>query len=268
LLASPARLSAGCRFPLSLLLQARVTRESAARQDSDAVLAPATVRLRAHPHRPDPRSRRGAGSERARRHGIPRRTAAAPARQADQEPLRMKTPSLDDVLAYENSDIVHRFHKAYGISREEAADIFMQVKKWLWLANLRRQSGLDGGLHIDMSLVVIDEMWHNFVLFTKEYSAFCQRYFGYYLHHAPTTEAEERGHKDHLHALPRLERLQARKEQMRAQCEYIYDHLGNDTFVKWYLEYPKTYGYLRLAQLQLAAAEAQLAEIRPQAAAA
>lgn len=179
----------------------------------------------------------------------------------------MKTPTLEEVLAYDNSDVVYRFHKAYGITREESADIFEQVKKWLWLANMRRQSGIETGLNIDMSLVVIDEMWHNFVLFTKEYTAFCQRYFGYYVHHAPTTEAEERGHKDHLQSLPRAERMEARKEQLRAQCEYIYDHLGKDTFVKWYLEYPKVYGYHRLAQLQLEAAEERLAGMRPRAAA-
>jgi hypothetical protein len=36
-----------------------------------------------------------------------------------------------------------------------------------------------------MSSRRIDEVWHQFVLFTGEYFAFCERYFGSYLHHSP-----------------------------------------------------------------------------------
>jgi hypothetical protein len=179
--------------------------------------------------------------------------------------MELKTPTLDEVLAYECSDVVYRFRKTYGITHEESADIFEQVKKWMWLAHQRRLAGLETGLSIDIPIVVIDEMWHNFVLFTKEYTAFCKDFFGYYVHHAPTTEAEETGHRSHLQSLPRLERMQARKDRMREQYEYIYDHLGKDAFVKWYLEYPKTYGYRRLAELQLQAVDAKLAEVQPQA---
>ena len=182
--------------------------------------------------------------------------------------MQMKTPTLDEVLQYECADVVYRFHKTYGIPREAAADIFVQVKKWLWLAHQRRLAGLETGLSIDIPIVVIDEMWHNFVLFTKEYTAFCKHFFGYYVHHAPTTEAEETEHRGHLRSLPRLERVQARKDRMRGQYEYIYDHLGKDTFTKWYLEYPKTFGYRRLAELALAAVDAKLDEITPQAVAA
>jgi hypothetical protein len=179
----------------------------------------------------------------------------------------MKNHTLDEVLQYTNRDVVYRFMKTYGISWDAAEDIFEQVKKWLWLADHRRKSGIEQGLSIDMPIVVIDEMWHNFVLFTREYTEFCKRYFGYYLHHAPTTEAEELEHRGRLDSLPPMERMRARKDRMRGQYEYIFDHLGKETFVKWYLEYPKTYSYRRLAELQLQAVDAKLAEIRPKAAA-
>ena len=179
--------------------------------------------------------------------------------------MQTKNPTLDEVLQYECPDAVYRFRKTYGITHEESADIFVQVKKWLWLAHQRRMAGLETGLSIDIPIVVIDEMWHNFVLFTKEYTAFCKHYFGYYVHHAPTTEAEELEHRGHLQSLTRVDRMQARKDRMRSQYEYIYDHLGKDTFVKWYLEYPKAYGYRRLAELQLQAVDAKLAEVQPKA---
>ena len=41
--------------------------------------------------------------------------------------------------------------------------------------------------------MAIDEMWHTFVLFTQPYAAFCQRYFGRFIHHAPSTRVEREG---------------------------------------------------------------------------
>lgn len=173
----------------------------------------------------------------------------------------MKTPTLEEVLEYSNRDVVYRFKKNYSLSWEEAEDIFEQVKKWLWLANYRRQNGIREGLSIDLSLVVIDEMWHNFVLFTKEYTQFCMDYFGYYLHHGPATEEEEREHKARFQSLVGAERIRAVKDAKRPQYEYIYDHLGEDTFVKWYMEYPKIYSYRRLAELQLEAVNKNLSRV-------
>ena len=37
----------------------------------------------------------------------------------------------------------------------------------------------------------MDEMWHTFVLFTKEYAAYCEEKFGRFVHHVPTTKAEK-----------------------------------------------------------------------------
>jgi len=37
----------------------------------------------------------------------------------------------------------------------------------------------------DMTSRLVDEAWHQFVLFTAEYVEFGKRYFGIYLHHAP-----------------------------------------------------------------------------------
>jgi hypothetical protein len=36
---------------------------------------------------------------------------------------------------------------------------------------------------------VVDAAWHELILFTRNYRAFCQRALGRFLHHTPTTEA-------------------------------------------------------------------------------
>lgn len=166
-----------------------------------------------------------------------------------------KKISLEEVLKYQNDDVVHRFSKTYGLASEEALDIFQEVKRWLWLGHLCRARGQRGGLTIDHSLVVIDEMWHNFVLFTREYADFCKEKFGYYIHHAPTTEKEEREHRDGMSGLSRDERIALRIEQKRPQYELVYDELGRETFEKWYLEYPRKYSYPALVRMQLIAVE-------------
>lgn len=165
-----------------------------------------------------------------------------------------KRPDLEDVMAFENSDVVYRFKKNYGVSTEESQDIFDQVKKFLWLGNEQRCEGITKGLTIDHPIVVIDEMWHNFVLFTHEYTNFCNKFFGHYIHHAPATEAEEAHYRAELKAFTDTQALIAfKKESKRPQYEYIYDRLGKETFQKWYADYPRRYSYRKLTEMQLKA---------------
>ena len=87
--------------------------------------------------------------------------------------------NLSDVLSYKNEDVVDRFLTMYDLEHEEAQKIFTETLKWLWLGNK-----IDG-VFIDDSTLIIDEMWHNFILFTQEYEFFCLNNFGRYLHHQP-----------------------------------------------------------------------------------
>ena len=38
---------------------------------------------------------------------------------------------------------------------------------------------------VAMPSQVVDELWHNFILYTRNYQQFCQRAFGFFLHHTP-----------------------------------------------------------------------------------
>jgi hypothetical protein len=63
-------------------------------------------------------------------------------------------------------------------SSEDGEALFAEVIKYLILNRKYPDK------HWSMSSRLVDEVWHQFVLFTVEYSAFCTRYFGGYLHHA------------------------------------------------------------------------------------
>jgi len=42
---------------------------------------------------------------------------------------------------------------------------------------------------IEMVNEIVDEVWHTFILFTKEYADFCNQVMGKYIHHEPNTDA-------------------------------------------------------------------------------
>ena len=44
---------------------------------------------------------------------------------------------------------------------------------------------LSGRRFVSMPSQVVDDLWHEFILYTKGYEAFCQRAFGRFLHHTP-----------------------------------------------------------------------------------
>ena len=38
---------------------------------------------------------------------------------------------------------------------------------------------------VSMPSQIVDDAWHEFILFTREYETFCKKTFGYFLHHTP-----------------------------------------------------------------------------------
>ncbi len=149
---------------------------------------------------------------------------------------RLPTCPLGKALSYENPEVVSRFTQLYDVSFEEAADLFMETKKWLWLAS----DVESGALSITDPLLIIDEMWHNFVLFTLDYTRYCTDCFGRYIHHAPTTQGDkERRRKEFEDDPVRAGQEQATRLQL--QCDLIASRLGGATLLKWYVEYPARY---------------------------
>ncbi|MBV7314958.1 hypothetical protein [Shewanella sp. NIFS-20-20] len=163
----------------------------------------------------------------------------------------MKHPNIEQVLTYQNQNVIDRFIKLYNVEQTEAEQLFDDVKRWLWLASKTDSLGINKPLVIDSALVVIDEMWHNFMLFTREYCAFCNEYFGKYLHHAPFAQVNAR--QQQKIATDGSDNKQALIAKKRWQYELVFDHLGKDTFIRWFQRYPQQYTSLSLAQRALTA---------------
>jgi hypothetical protein len=142
--------------------------------------------------------------------------------------IRKTICTLDEALEYQNEEIIHRFLQIYDMSFAEAGDIFIQTKKWLWLLAVAHQDENMGKkvprLTIDKSLLSIDEMWHNFILFTQEYGKYCISKFGFYIHHKPNFAGKNQEEQTLLSLV----------DHRRNQYSYTYDVLGSDTLELWY----------------------------------
>jgi len=150
------------------------------------------------------------------------------------------TKSKNDLLSALDSDedflIIEGFMERYSVSREEALEILQETKKWLWLAseNIKEKKGFR--LFIDNSLMIIDEMWHNFILHTRAYQKFCNEKLNLFVHHEPTPASEKIIGFDSEEEKQKFEKNQ--EEKLSQQLSYIYDKLGAETLSKWYEEFP------------------------------
>lgn len=90
-----------------------------------------------------------------------------------------------EALDHEAPYLIEKLLKERVVETAEYAEaLFTEVKRYLVLNQIdRTRSWQMYSLHVD-------EVWHQFVLFTVEYVAFCHRYFGHYVHHAPSNAPE------------------------------------------------------------------------------
>lgn len=135
--------------------------------------------------------------------------------------------TLARVLRFRNRRIIDKFLERYRLPRREAEVLFRDMLMFLWL-------GSHKAIHIFPAQVLIDEMWHTFILHTKEYDLFCRRFFGRMIHHTPTPRPKKRGPRSSAETRSAL-RLR------RRTISAVYDCLGSDVAERWYATYAERY---------------------------
>lgn len=79
--------------------------------------------------------------------------------------------------SYKFEPLVVRLQAKLKISEQEARSLFSDLMTWMYICT-----------KVDKPInppEIIDEAWHNFILFTKEYNKFCQSFCGRFIHHLP-----------------------------------------------------------------------------------
>src|SRR5262249_52864847 len=115
---------------------------------------------------------------------------------------------------------------------ERAEAIFDDLVRFLWGTRRheidKKNSPADDRLNfvyiMDAEMREIDQMWHVFLLYTRDYKNFCETYFGEILHHQPDLVPyfETQG----FSFLPNLEKF----------LDYNYDLLGPETIQRWFAD--------------------------------
>ncbi|SFY19156.1 MULTISPECIES: glycine-rich domain-containing protein [Azotobacter] len=150
----------------------------------------------------------------------------------------LATPDFAMLMAYKNEDVLYKFQDAWRVDREEAEDIFTEMKKFLYVACLAQQECFN--MDIEEPTLMIDEMWHTFILFTRDYEAFCLKFFGGMVHHVPYSKTELKKSINNLSSQG-ITFGQAKAQKMRKQLDLIKATLGEKTLIKWYSEYATRY---------------------------
>jgi hypothetical protein len=88
---------------------------------------------------------------------------------------------VSDALTYEAPFLIEKLLKDHIVqSPEEGEALFTEVKRYIVLVTSDRTKIWE------MHSLRIDEVWHQFILFTWEYMDFCKRFFGGYVSHSPS----------------------------------------------------------------------------------
>lgn len=91
--------------------------------------------------------------------------------------------SLNAIMSYRHDGLVERLEDKMNLTHQAAEELFEDLKRFLYLC-----ASTDEPL---APSEMIDEAWHNFILFTKDYGTFCKRYAGRFIHHFPKTRAQK-----------------------------------------------------------------------------
>ena len=91
-------------------------------------------------------------------------------------PDRTRT-EIEKIMAYRNDLVLERFTRDYGDAVVDADRVFESFKQFMVACIVA-----DGP---KTTSPTIDDMWHTFVLHTREYRTFCQEYLGGFVEHEP-----------------------------------------------------------------------------------
>lgn len=88
--------------------------------------------------------------------------------------------TISQIMSYPMDNVLKRYMKDNSISAERAAIHERELKRFLAICVVYKEPiGMRGE---------VDELWHNFIMFTDDYASFCDEVAGHFIHHVPDDE--------------------------------------------------------------------------------
>jgi hypothetical protein len=79
-----------------------------------------------------------------------------------------------------HSAIKEKVRKKYPrLDEQQLEMVFRALKDYFWMCNMAKRN------MVAMPSQVVDDAWHEFILFTRAYKGFCEKALGRFLHHTP-----------------------------------------------------------------------------------
>ncbi len=133
-----------------------------------------------------------------------------------------------------SQEVAERYRKSFPQNKLTAEVAFRELLKYLWICDKLKKDKIaqpqnpefNFNIYIQDEMQEIDDLWHTYLLFTRQYQKLCLNAFGRFIHHEPVTH-EENKMKDKEEFLFETQKA----------LEYVYEHLGEDTLKIWYKEY-------------------------------
>lgn len=137
---------------------------------------------------------------------------------------------LHELLKYKNPHVLQRYEMDYSQNHLKSNDAFRELLKYLWITQKHAKDHQEAPNDPELNFVCamhhemkeIDDMWHTFLLFTKDYMKFCEDYIGNYIHHIPTTDEEKKASFNQF------------ETDFTRYLTYIAKHLGSGTLLLWF----------------------------------
>lgn len=132
--------------------------------------------------------------------------------------LTMNSVVIEKAMSFPMQKIVERHAAEEGISLAAAQEHENELKRFLVLCALNPavRYGMNGP---------VDQLWHTFICFTRDYHDFCKEVAGHYLHHQPTSEEDKKNggsRQDYLRFLADYEKYFGEPAPV-----HIWPRLGN-----------------------------------------
>jgi hypothetical protein len=141
---------------------------------------------------------------------------------------------VDKVVQFRHAETISRFCDTFYIAKPEAAKIFADLMRWMWMMGTQPRAAKIP------PVPVIDEMWHTFLVFTKDYTAFSQKYFGQFVHHVPIPSTTKRRDQKRAAHDPAAAKEKVRNQLLR-RISTVWDILGEGVALRWYVTYAQRY---------------------------
>lgn len=106
--------------------------------------------------------------------------------------------NVKKALSFKPSELlVERFCTEHKVSKREARKLFSETKKFLILCAANRGTGFAPSEYVD-------KMWHEFILFSRDYVQFCEILGIGYLHHEPSARPQPNSYEKTFDGLQKM----------------------------------------------------------------